>query len=79
MDWEDELRAKLNELKGNRAMHELAEDVGLNVFTLYKILSGDRGIGSTTLMTLRNTRPDLVAGFFLPANSPTGETEKEQS
>lgn len=71
MTIDDQIRAKLMEFKGARSMQELAEDTGLNVFTLYKILSGERGIGSATLGILRDTQPALVASIFLPEDSPS--------
>ena len=75
MTWEDKLRQNLLALKGNRPMRELARDTGVNSFTLYKILADDRGIGSATLETLRQTQPDLVAEVFLPDDSPVGDSQ----
>lgn len=73
MTWEDEIRKRLIGLKGNRPMHVLEEETGIASTTLYKILSGERGIGSATLETLRQSQPDLVASIFLPSDSQIGE------
>lgn len=73
MTWEDKLIRKLIELRGDRPVNELAEETGIPAATLYAILRGSRGIGKETLEQLRRTKPELVAGVFLPSDYPVGQ------
>ena len=75
MTWEEHLRQRLIDLKGERSMQELADETGITSPTLYKILAGDRGIGGSTLETLRQRCPGLIADVFLPEDSPIGEQQ----
>lgn len=73
MTWEDELRQKLVAQRGDRPVRELADETGVNANALYKILSGERGIGGEVLETLRLTCPEMVADVFLSADSTVVE------
>jgi len=73
--WEDQLRDGLVSLKGGGTLQELAEQTGVGVSALSRILNRDRGIGGDVLEQLRQSQPHLVARVFRPANSPGSETD----
>jgi hypothetical protein len=61
---QDRLRDALNELRGDRPMHEFAEAVGVGEALLYRLLvKRDRRFTADTLLTLNRTVPEVFAAL----------------
>ena len=70
----ERLRQALREIKGDRTYQAMADECGLAIPTLWRIMKGQRQPYGQTLETLLDAYPQL-ARVFLPPDVPNGTIE----
>ena len=74
----ERLRQELRRIKGDRTYQAMAEECGLELSHLWRIINGQRQPYGQTLETLLDAYPQLVR-VFLPPDIPNGTIESPET
>lgn len=66
MSFEEKVRERLSEMKGDGTLAQLSDCTGVSVQALSRIIRGERGIGPVVIEQLRQNRPEVLLEALAP-------------